>query len=848
MARSKDDRTSDTILKIGVRDILDAVYREGGLRGIQYNQLSRNAGTRTHQAFFHMLEDQYRQFLVETEVSFTYTWQVPEDENLLIDGIQLRGRADVRLTPIDDERVVSFYTFEEIPSHPFFIEVKTLLAPLDAMPEQGETLHWLQVRFYTYMYFRALEDKGELIPETLTYALAYVSQETLESKLLTRHEAYADLCTWADTTFHAYFQMASSRKAWEIRRDNSIRSMGFPYPNPRSGQLDFIKKTYDAISRTTPLLAQAPTGIGKTMSVLYPAIKQILNKNYEHIFYLTAKTSTRRVAESAIDDLREVSNLHLRQITLQAKESMCLAPSLYCDTEICPYARTYYDNLQEGINELLPVEKLTPNLIMKAGEKYKLCPFELSLDMSVHCDLIIGDYNHAFDPRIRLDRYFSEKQGHQILLIDEAHNLVDRSREMYSVTLDEGEFRALLEKMPTHVPFLLNLWESILEYFHTLNQGIAQGASTWETLETSEDSSTMRVLSQENFRATTSRLRELSKRLMPWLQQSREMLDMIEDPKDRRKLIELIGKTKFFHRITEEFWSKSYIACARRNQDQVSVRLICLDVSERLSQTYMNTHASVFFSATLSPMSYFAINFCGKDMDNRPDTLVLPSPFPAENLDVFLATFIPTVYNKRKDSAAALAKALALTILIKKGQQFIFFPSFAYMDLILPYLKKILTNQNIVWLEQKRRMSNQAREAYLEAFSSPEENKTLVAVAVLGGIFGEGIDLVGDKLTGVSIVGVGLPQISPERNIMREYYDEEYQGGFLFAYQYPGMNKVLQAAGRLIRSEEDRGFLLLIDERYGHNGYRSLLPEEWIIQEVDSLAELKSNLEESQIL
>lgn len=846
MSSKHDENPKGNIIKIGVRDLLWSLYRTGGLRNLEYHQLSKNAGTRTHQAFFQVLEEEYLQFDVQKEYTLKYFFENDNALYPLISGMEIHGRADIILTPIADENIVSFQNIEGSPDYPFVIEVKTLIGPLEALPHEGEYLHWLQVRLYTYLFNKQLEKDAYKIPENISYALAYVSQETLETRYFIRSESFADLENWVQTTVDAYYTVAQNTQDWFRRRDDSIREMKFPYSRLRDGQADFIKQAYDSIGRISPLLAQAPTGIGKTMSVLYPSIKHLPSGQYQHIFYLTAKTSTRRVCEAAVADLRALSNLQLRQITLQAKESMCLAPELYCDTKLCPFAREYYDNLKPALSELLLFEELNASLLMEAGKKHKLCPFELSLDIALYCDLIIGDYNHAFDPRVQLERFFHEDIGQQILLLDEAHNLVDRSRDMYSVTLEEKDFQTIMEILPNNNPLILGIWNNVLDYFRTLANGIKNNELAWDVLEEAHTDSSMQVLSQDNFRATRSKLQELSNRLVPWLKLSREYLDEITEPKIKRVLIELISKAKFFNKITEEYWSKSYISVARIFKDKCSIRLICLDVSERLSQTYMNIHATVFFSATLSPMPYFSLSFCGKDYNNRPDTLILPSPFPPENLEVYISNFIKTTYRERNASANALAKALALAILLRKGQQMLFFPSFAYMDLILPLLNRMLSGQDIQFVTQSRLMSNLAREKFLSAFENPKAGKTVVGVAVLGGIFGEGIDLTGEKLTGVSIVGVGLPQISPERNIMREYYDEEYQAGYMFAYQYPGMNKVLQAAGRLIRSEEDRGFLLLLDDRYNTASYRQLLPEDWNLTEVDSLADLKTNLLENR--
>lgn len=823
------------------------MHRTGGLSVLTYHQLSGQTGTRTHQAFASLLRSEYLHYDVQKEYPLKHIWHTVAGADgtggtQVISGLEINGRADVLLTPAEDPRVVSFAHFANEPETSFVIEVKTVAGPLEQVPQEGEAIHWHQAMLYTYLYWAEQEALDREIPELIPYALAYVSAETLEAAFKVREITWPELEAWFNGTCEAYLAQAVRLSDWLQERDASIQEMTFPYPQLRPGQEELISRVEESILRRTPLIAQAPTGTGKTMSTLFPAIKQLPNPEFDHIFYLTAKTSTRRVAEQALRDLRSESNLHLRSITLRAKESMCLCPELYCDTALCPYATSYYDHLPDAMRELMPVPELSPELLMAAGEKYKVCPFELSLDMALACDVIIGDYNHAFDPKVQLIRFFAPDAGQQILLVDEAHNLVDRSRDMYSATLESQEFFVLQSLFPNENMYAARINGAVCEYFSKLQASMEKGEPAWDQLETAPEGQTMRVLQDENFRASNMPPRQLAELLVPWVQHMREQIENFQDSRQRRKLIEMIAQAKFFLRVVDEYWSSAYIAAARTTKQGLAIRLICLDVSEKLSETYMNRHAAVFFSATLSPISYFSINFCGRKPDNRPDTLQLPSPFPPENLQVLVASFLPTTYRKREESKAALAKAIALAILLKKGQQFVFFPSFAYLEMVMPLLQKMLAGQNIRWQVQTRSMNQKARAQFLEAFDHPERGETVIGVAVLGGIFGEGIDLVGDKLTGVSIVGVGLPQLSPERNIMREYYDEMYQGGFLFAYLYPGFNKVLQAAGRLIRSEEDTGFLLLLDERYGTRAYRELFPEEWIVEEVKDLRQLKDRL------
>lgn len=849
-------KSANNIIHVAARTLVETLYRSGSINQVNYSSLSAREGSRTHQAFANKIKAEFRNYNIISELKLNNIYQfsnsevneekstfVPKQRSFSIDALEVSGRADLLLQPIQDENNISFFNFEENPEEDFIIEVKTVNRPLNEIPYEGEKIHWLQSKIYTYMYWSDKIKTGQEIPDAIPYALAYVSVETLECDFKFKYTNWDELESWFIDTCNMYMNMALSIKERENRRDLSIENMEFPYTQVRSGQADFMDDVYRNIQTITPLIAQAPTGTGKTISALFPAIKQLANHKFEHIFYLTAKTSTRVAAENAIEDLRQNSGLFLRSITLMAKEQIC---PYHKDSTDCPYSLNYYDNLPDALEDLWPIQDINAEIIKKVSEKHKVCAFELSLDVSLHCDVIICDYNHVFNPRIQLERYFSKQAQAQIVLIDEAHNLVDRSRDMYSATLDKEDFHYVKTLLPNESMRLFSYNEYIINYLNKLEQAISEGKDGFDELEmnhkSTEQTQDIRVVQAENFRATNSKLRNLNEALLGWVQYARNFLEDIIDPKSHRKLVKIIGEVKFFIKITDEFWSDAYVACVRKFKNNVYLKLICLDTSAEISKTYINKHAAVFFSATLTPIEYFAYNFCGNERDNRPNTLSLYSPFPPENLEVFIADYAKTRYRERKASAAQIAKTLALAILLKGGQQFVYFPSFAYVDLVVPLLKKILNGRNIVWVEQERNMSQSERQSFLKKFAAPDPDKIVVGIVVLGGIFGEGIDLVGDTLTGVSIVSVGIPQVSPERNIMSEYYDYKFHNGFNFAYLYPAVSKILQAAGRLIRSETDTGFILLIDERYNKPQYRQLLPEDWEIEVANNMGELKELL------
>ncbi len=849
-------KSENNIIHVAARTLVETLYRSGSINQINYSSLSAREGSRTHQAFANKIKAEFRNYDIISELKLDSIYEfskissnedssvfVPKQNSFSIDALEVSGRADLLLQPIKDENNISFFNFEENPEEDFIIEVKTVNRPLNEIPYEGEKIHWLQSKIYTYMYWSNKLKTGQEIPDSIPYALAYVSVETLECDFKFKYTSWDDLESWFVETCNKYMNMALSIKERENRRDLSIENMEFPYTQIRSGQEDFMDEVYRNIQTITPLIAQAPTGTGKTISALFPAIKQLANHKFEHIFYLTAKTSTRVAAENAIEDLRQNSGLFLRSITLMAKEQIC---PYHKDSTDCPYSLNYYDNLPGALEDLWPIQDINAEIIKKVSEKHKVCAFELSLDVSLHCDVIICDYNHVFNPRIQLERYFSKQGQPQIVLVDEAHNLIDRSRDMYSATLDKEDFNYVKTLLPNENMRLYSYNDYIISYLNKLEHAISEGKDGFDELEVNlnnaERTQDIRVVQAENFRATNSKLRNLNEALLAWVQHARNFLGDIIDPKAHRKLVEIIGEVKFFIRITDEFWSDAYVACARKFKNNVYLKLICLDTSAEISKTYINKHAAIFFSATLTPIEYFAYNFCGNERDNRPNTLSLYSPFPPENLEVFIADYAKTTYKERKTSAAQIAKSLALSILLKGGQQFVYFPSFAYIDLVVPLLKKILNGRNIIWVEQERNMSQKERQKFLEKFAAPDPDKIVVGIVVLGGIFGEGIDLVGDTLTGVSIVSVGIPQVSPERNIMSEYYDYKFHNGFNFAYLYPAVSKILQAAGRLIRSETDTGFILLIDERYNKPQYRQLLPEDWEIEVANNMGELKELL------
>lgn len=821
------------VISVAVTALASFVHRSGGLGRLTYSSFSGSEGTRLHRLFYARLDEYLPGIQGSSEVRLTADYSSPDLT------LRVQGRADLMLVDPD--------TGERWP-----LEVKTTAAALSDLPAGGDPLHWAQARLYAW-----LEQSSSPSPTGLArYGLAYLSALENDVRILTREESRAELEAWFADTCSAYLSFARNLRVYRERRDRSIRAMRFPYPSLRTGQREFMRRVLQQLRSHAPLLVEAPTGTGKTMSTLYPAIKGLGAGMMEQIFYLTARTSTGDVACAAVKTLQE-QGLILRLVQLTAKEKLCPVPDLFCDTILCPYARDYYQQARAAIDEGLLHPVVDSELVSQLARKYHVCPFELQLDISSYADLIIGDYNYAFDPRVRLERFFGERVFRHALLIDEAHNLPDRARQMYGQALELAAFRELRRSLEAELPRAAAILDPVIQYFEAAERHISAGGEargalllaeearlpSWRELE--PELSLVRTLQAERFLALGSPLPRLNRLLGRLVMRLRDVLEALDAPDIRRRTLDVYFAALFFLRIMDAYWGPAFILTASARDGPLVFSALCLDASAFIRDTYRGQHSAVFFSATLSPLSWFARAFGGPDRDDRPDILQLHSPFPPENRLVILHEGIDTDYRHRQDSASELARAIALAALRAAGNVLCFFPSYAYMDLVMPCLEALLKRHDLLLLRQTRQMNDAGRRAFLAAFESGHSGRKTLGIAVLGGAFGEGIDLVGESLTAVIIVGVGLPGIGPEREILRQYYDERDENGFQQAYLFPGFIRVLQAAGRLIRSDLDTGFILLVDRRYGRTDYRRLLPEDWSPVSCNTLEELNALLLEA---
>lgn len=667
-----------------------------------------------------------------------------------------------------------------------------------------------------YAYFFASANEMEYINTQLTYY--NLDRDEVRHRMGTYH------IVELREQFYAILSQFSRWAALAVERETvrlpAIREAGFPYGKFRPGQDTLALAVFRAIRRGERLFVQAPTGIGKTMSTLYPAVKALGEGKCDRMFYLTAKGSTAREAWAAARLLAK-SGAPIRTVMISAKASMCLCESAkadlhhlssHCNPSECPYAAGYFDRAPDAVYELLTAGLgATSAMLREKGEAHCVCPYELSLDLAEHCELIICDYNYLFDPHAYFRRFFEggrPSSERYVFLVDEAHNLPDRARSMYSAELrcrdfvriyasvprEEAELDAILADGIRAMRRLRKLYRSELNYD-------AEGREVGGVVASSIDAKL-----RDGMAACVDRLTDWQRvhRGSPFAHALDELCEKVED-------LLALGELADAH----------FRYCIEFEPDDVRLRLLCLDPAPMLAARLLLGRAAVFFSATLTPTEYFANLLGGGASDVN---LSLPSPYPQENLCLAAVKNVSTRYSDREESAAQIVRCIAATVASRAGHYMVYFPSYAYMETV--FARFSAKYPQVPVMAQQRGMNAGAREKFISPFAA-QDGRLLVGFCVLGGSFSEGLDLPGRALIGSIIVGVGMPQLSVERGLLAEYYQEKCEAGHAYAYTYPGMNKVLQAAGRVIRREDDRGVVVLIDDRWSEPTYARLLPPHW---------------------
>ena len=671
-------------------------------------------------------------------------------------------------------------------------EIKTTARSLDDFEQNEEPLHWGQVKIYAYMY------AAQQGLDHIDAQLVYYQIDSGKIREFKQCFAFADLEAFFNDLVAGYLEWAATLVNWCRRRDQSILNLDFPFTTYRRGQRAMAVAVYRTIQNDGQLLIQAATGIGKTMAVVFPAIKAIGAAISSKIFYLTARTTGQKVAEKALDELR-AKGLKIKSLTLTAKDKICFKPDSACHPDECEYAKGHYDRIDDALRAIFHQNAFTRDVILDAAENFRVCPFEFSLDLSLWADFIICDYNYAFDPRVFLRRFFQEENGDYAFLIDEAHNLVDRSREMFSAELFKQPILDVRRSIKNELP-------RVYKSLGAINSWLAKARKKCEESALS--------------RAEKEPPQDLFPILRQFSQITENWLSLNVKTAYRETLLELFFSISGFLKVADQY-DNSYVTCYEKIGKNLKVKLFCIDPSGHLNRALNRCRAAIFFSATMTPMNYFK-TILGCEV--YADQLILPSPFPKENLGIFVSDRLSTLYRHRSRTKSEVSRTISILVEQRQGNYLLFFPSYEYMVMI--YESFHSDSPQIETIVQTPGMSEIERDTFLNRFVS-ENQDTLVGFAVMGGIFGEGIDLVGKRLCGAAIVGVGLPAISLENDLIREYFTQELKAGFEFAYLYPGINRVLQAAGRVIRTENDRGVVLLIDQRYATYRYQSLIPGHW---------------------
>lgn len=773
-----------TRIRISVRNLVEFIFRSGDIdnrigKGAQKEAMQE--GSRMHRKIQGRMGMEYR-----AEVPLKL--EVPQEQYVLA----LEGRADGIITNADG------VTVDEIKC--MYTDVTRFEKPI--------FVHKAQAMCYAYIY--ALQNGLDQISVQLTYC-------DLDTEEICRFEeafSFFWLERWFQDMMEAYRKWTDFQFAWRKIRQTSIQTLEFPFPY-REGQYKLVGDVYRTIHRKKILFIQAPTGTGKTISTLFPAIRAVGENLGDKIFYLTAKTITRTVAKDTCD-LLKAKGYRGKVIVLTAKEKMCPCEEMDCNPSNCLRAKGHYDRVNDAVYDLITTEEdFTRERMLAQAEKYQVCPFEMSLDASLYADIIICDYNYVFDPNVYLKRFFSEEEkGDYIFLVDEAHNLVERGREMYSAVLVKEEILTVKKLVRGKDRKL----EAALEKCNR------------QMLEWKRECETYTIY--ESIGAFAFSLMRLMSLLDIFLQSRGEM-------PERKEVTEFYLNLRHFMNMFERV-DENYVLYSDFDEtDRFCLHLYCVNPSVNLQECLERGKSTIFFSATLLPVNYYK-NLLSSKKDNY--AVYADSAFREEQRLLFIGRDVSSLYTRRTlGEFHRIALYIQQVLRAKKGNYLIFFPSYRFMEDVYEQFLAV-NEQEADCMMQSGNMNEADREEFIQEFSNPR-GKSLAAFCVLGGIFSEGIDLKEDLLIGVLIVGTGLPQICNQREILKEYYQEENGQGFDYAYQYPGMNKVLQAAGRVIRTASDRGIIGLLDDRFLRSDYRQLFPREWSQYEVHTLDSLPGALE-----
>lgn len=773
----------ETIIRISVRSLVEFILREGDIDNRVSGSMEKDAmllGGKIHRK-------------IQSRMGTNYTAEVPLKIQMPCDGfvLQIEGRADGVLK--DDGKVL-------------IDEIKGILRSLEHL-EAPVPVHLDQAKCYAYIY--AVQNSLKCIDVQMTYC----QMETEEIRRFCQEFEFQELQTWFQDLVTQYEKWAKFEIEWRNVRNDSIRQIEFPFPY-REGQRDLVASVYRTILRKKKLFIQAPTGVGKTMATVFPAVRAVGEGLGEKIFYLTAKTIMRTVAEQAFSLLKEKGLLY-KTITLTAKEKICFCEEAECNPDACPYAKGHFDRVNDAVFDLITHSgDWSREVLEEQAKKHMVCPFEMSLDVSNWADAVICDYNYAFDPQAHLKRFFSESgKGEYLFLIDEAHNLVERGREMYSASLYKEDLLEVRKLVKAEDP--------------KLAKGLSE--CNQQFLELKRECEHYQILKSVS---------HIALKLMNVLSKLEDYLEECKDAEKKKRVLDFYFAVRSFLNI-HDIMDENYVIFSEMMEDgRFQIKLFCVNPAVNLQNYLEQGNSTIFFSATLLPVHYYK-KLLSVEKDDY--AVYAHSSFPQENKFLFIGTDVSTRYTRRGESTyQRFARYIAVMAEQKKGNYMAFFPSYRFLEEVHTCFLECVDHE-VDSICQVSYMDEEQREEFLEEFEQ-EREKSLVAFCVMGGIFSEGIDLTDDKLIGAVIAGTGLPQVCTEREILKQYFNAADMDGFDYAYLYPGMNKVLQSAGRVIRTESDRGVILLLDDRFRAMRYREVFPREWQQYQLGSVKNLEQEI------
>ncbi len=797
---------SKEIQRISVRELVEFLLRDGDIDN-RHKASPENAmqeGSRIHRMIQRRMGAEY-----QAEVSLKYLY---ETEHYIL---SVEGRADgVIDTP---EKIM----IDEIKGT--YRELFHMKAPMG--------VHVAQAKCYAYMYSRSFDEAKR--KQGISIRMTYCNMDTEEIKYFEEMYSVEAIEDWFDNLLAEYQKWVDYQYEWRILRNHSIKELEFPFEY-REGQKELVTYVYQTIYHQRKLFLEAPTGVGKTISTIFPAVKAMERNMGEKIFYLTAKTITRTVADNTFQILRE-KGLRFKSIILTAKDKICFCEKPECNPEACPYARGHFDRVNDAMYDMLiHEENYTRENIESYARKHQVCPFEFALDMSLYSDGIVGDYNYLFDPHVYLKRFFSEnKKGNYLFLVDEAHNLLERGREMYSATVVKEEFMQLRR----------HLKEGMEK--EGAKKDILYGGGYASKMEKQLEKCNKQLLALKRECENNRIVQEIDAFVLSLIRLNSIIERYLEEndkgnAEIREEILALYFKTSHFLEIYEILDEKYVKYTQLREDGSFLLKLFCVDPSGNLKERMKKGRSTILFSATLLPIQYYKALLGGEAEDYE---VYAKSVFDVKKRLLLIANDVTSKYTRRtNEEFYKIARYIDGIVRGKRGNYMVFCPSYSFMQEVYNCYQECFGSDDKECIMQSDYMNEAEREEFLMHFLGNAEldlnsgifmdidivdEKTLIGFCVLGGIFSEGIDLKSDSLIGVIIIGTGIPQVCFERELLKDYFDEQGNLGFDYSYRYPGMNKVLQAAGRVIRTVDDVGIIALLDERFLQPSYQYLFPREW---------------------